>query len=173
MRVRRLAVATVAVAVFFVGTGPAAGAVTAYFNNLSGFNAAAGSPPVQITFDDIAPNANITGTAHAGVTLDLGNSPPPSAQLIVVRGADTFTTAGFVGVANPATNKLLPTSGANVLSPGGVELRPGFDPPFENDDLELRFATPVAAVGFDLLYQSLDCCSFVGITIRDPAGVVI
>jgi hypothetical protein len=90
-----------------------------------------------------------------------------------VRGADTFTTAGFCCASNPATNKLFPTSGANVLSPGGVELRPGPNPLFENDDLELRFATPVAAVGFDLLYQSLDCCSFVGITIHDPAGVVI
>jgi hypothetical protein len=171
---RGLAVAAVAVVAFFVGTGPAAAAgVTAYFNNLAGFNAAAGSPPVQVTFDGIAPGTNITGTTHAGVTFDLGNSPPPSAQLIVVRGADTFTTAGFVGAASPATNKLFPTSGANVLSPGGVELRPGPNPPFENDDLELRFATPVAAFGFDLLYQSLDCCSFVGITIRDSAGVVI
>lgn len=173
MRAKGLAVAAAAVCAFFVGAGPAVAGVTAYFNDLSGFNAAAGSPPAQITFDDIAPNTDITGTAHGGVSFDLGNSPPPSARLIVVRGADTFTTPGFFGAANAATNKLFPTSGANVLSPGGVELRPGFNPQFENDDLELRFATPVDAVGFDLLYQSLDCCSFVGITIRDTTGAVI
>jgi hypothetical protein len=40
----------------------------------------------------------------------------------------------------------------------------------ENDDLKLTFAPPVSAVGFDILFQSLDTTSFVGIRVFDATG---
>lgn len=43
----------------------------------------------------------------------------------------------------------------------------------EDDDLEVTFSTPVSAVGFDILYQSLDCCSFVGVIVFGPGNVVL
>jgi hypothetical protein len=167
-------VALAAAAFTLLGAGSAAAQPPAvFFNDLAGFNAAAGFPPIAVSFDGIAAGTDITGTTHAGVTFNLGNAPPPSGPLVVVRGVDTFTPPGFFGVANPATNKLFPTSGDNVLSPGGLPLAPGPNPPLENDDLDVRFPTPVAAVGFDILHQSLDCCSFVGIFVFDQNGVVL
>ena len=68
----------------------------------------------------------------------------------------------FAGAPNPANNTLGATSGANVLSPGGVTLGPGPDDAVENDDLTLEFATPVSAFGFDHLAQSADGFSFTG-----------
>ena len=65
--------------------------ITPYFDDLAGFDSAAGSPPVAIDFDDISPGTDITGSTISGVTFDLGNLPVPSAPLIVVRGNDTFT----------------------------------------------------------------------------------
>ncbi len=109
----------------------------------------------------------------SGVTFSLGNQPAPSAPLIVVRGTDTVTPNEFLGIIDSATNKLFPTSGHNVLSPGGVILGPGFSPLIENDDLKLEFNPPVYAVGFDILFQSLDCCSFVAISVFDPSGTLL
>lgn len=146
---------------------------TVFFNDLAGFNAAAGSPQQLITFDGMTPNTDISGRAIAGLTFNLGNQPAPSAPLTVVRGVDTFTPPGFSGVIDPTTNKLFPTSGDNVLSPGGLELASGPNPLLENDDLELDFISPVSAVGFDILFQSLDCCSFVGITVFGPSGEIL
>ena len=144
-----------------------------FVNDLAGFNAASGTPPVVVDFDNVAAGTDITGTTLSGVTFNLGNSPSPSAPLIVVPAADTFTPAGFTGVINAATNKLPPTSGANVLSPGGAQLAPGFNPLLENDDLKITFAQPVSAVGFDILFQELDFFSGVGVTILDANGNVL
>ena len=148
-------------------------APTAFINNLAGFNAAAGLPPVTIDFDNIASGTDISGQTIAGIKFDLGNQPAPSAPLVVVRGSDTFTPAGFSIAPNPSTNKLFATSGENVLSPGGAQLAPGTNPLLENDDLKLTLAQPVSAVGLDILFQSLDCCSFVSVTVLDVNGQVL
>ena len=147
--------------------------VLEFYGDLAGFNAAAGSPPVVIDFDGIAAGTDISGASFAGIVLNRRTVPLVSAPLIVVRGADTFTPAGFTGVVNAATNKLFPTSGVNVLSPGGLTLAPGPNPLVENDDLEILFDPPTAAFGFDLLFQELDCCSFTGMTVYDAAGNVL
>ena len=146
---------------------------TAFIGDLAKFNAAAGSPAVAVNFDDVAAGTDITGQTVGGVRFDFGNQPAPSAPLVVVRGADTVTPSGFSSAPNPSTNKLLPTSGENVLSPGGAVLAPGPNPPTENDDIKLSFTQPVAAVGFDLLFQSLDCCSFVSVKVLDAGGQII
>lgn len=152
-------------------TPPGAGGVS-FFDNLAAFNTAASSPPIAIDFESITPGTDITGTTISGVTFDLGNQPAPSAPLIVVHGDDTFTPEGFTfpGLQLPLSSyKLFPTSGQNVLSPGGTTLGPG-PATVENDDLKLTFAPPVSAVGFDILFQSLDATSFVGIRVVDAAG---
>lgn len=137
------------------------------------FEAEAGAQStIVVDFDAIAAGTDITGQTLSGITFQLGNVPAPSAPLIVVRGADTYTTEGYRGIitGNLPYNKLIPTSGEHVLSPGGVELRPGQNHPYENDDLQIIFEAPVSAVGFDLLLQSQDCCSYADIKVYDAAG---
>ena len=142
-------------------------------NDVASFNAAADSPPVVVDFDAVAPGTDITGGTLSGITFNVPNPLTPSAPLVVVRGADTFTPSGFSGVTDASTNRLLPTSGENVLSPGGAQLAPGPNAALENDDLRLTFAQPVTAVGFDMIYQERDCCSFVSVTVLDPNGAVL
>jgi parallel beta-helix repeat protein len=145
-----------------------------YFNDLEGFNLAADSPAIAVTFDDLTTPLDITGSTLGGIGFDLGDGPSPSAPLKVVAGADTFTVeTDFSGIIDATTNQLFPTSGTNVLSPGGAWLAPGPDPLAENDDLDLQFPGEVRAVGFDVLFQSLDCCSYVAITVFGPNGHVL
>lgn len=146
--------------------------VGTFVNNLAGFNNAAGTPPVVVDFDSIAAGTDITGSTLSGLKFDLGNQSP-SAPLIVTRAADTFTPSGFTGVINASTNKLIATSGQNVLSPGGTQLAPGPNALLENDDVKITFAQPVSAVGFDVLYQSLDTISGTTVTILDSNGNVL
>jgi hypothetical protein len=115
---------------------------------LAGFNPAAGKPPNAIDFDSIPPDTNIDGADINGVQF---NPLPGSAPLIVVPGNATVTPHPglFSGVIDPNTNRLFPTSGDNVLSPGGLQLVPGFDPSQESDELELIFQTPLSAFGFE------------------------
>jgi hypothetical protein len=134
--------------------------VTAFAQKLAGFNAAAGSPPVVVDFEDIPPNTDISGQTIRGITFIRTGAP-----LIVVVASNTFTPAGFTGVINPATNKLVATSGINVLSPGGLSLGPGPAPDIEADGMELQFALPVSAVGFDHLSQSADGYSMTSVKV--------
>jgi hypothetical protein len=146
-------------------------AVTVYSQNLTGFNTAAGSPPITIDFDTIASGTNITGNTISGVTF---LAPVSSAPLIVVRGSDTYTPAGaFSGTVDINTNKLYPTSGQNVLSPGGVILVPGPNNAVEKDDLELVFASSVSAFGFDHLSQSADGASYTLIAVYSASNALL
>jgi len=143
------------------------------FNSLASFNGAAGSDHTRITFDEMAPNIDVTGRVVSGVTFNRVNSRPLSAALMVVRDVDTFTPPAFEGVASAAANRLFATSGGNILSPGGAELSPGPNDATERDGLRLDFSVPVMAVGFDLLFQSLDCCSFVELSVFGPSGELL
>jgi hypothetical protein len=145
--------------------------ITAFFEDLAGFNAVAGSPAIAMNFDDIIPNTDITGSTIGGITFNLGNQPAPSAPLIVAKAVDTYTPPGFDW--SEPDNRLYATSGENVLSPGGIELAPGPNSLKENDDLKLTLSTPVAAIGFDILYQSLDGGSFTAITLLDTTDNVL
>lgn len=188
---RRRGVAAAVVAVVALGVGPAVaapagaigpagseaapaagGGVQAYFGNVGGFDAASGAP-VQVTFDDVAPGTDLEGSEIAGATFSAG--PLGGAAPLVVRAADTVTPDGFTGTVafDPADNTLVATSGDNVLSPGGPTLGPGPDPTVENDDLVVRFDQPVSAVGFDLLFQSLDDYSGVAVLLYDASGSLL
>ena len=74
---------------------------------------------------------------------------------------------------DPTTNKLFPTTGLNVLSPGGTTLGPGPNPAVENDGLSLTFSSPLAAFGFDHLSQSADGFSFTSVQVFDAANNLV
>ncbi len=139
-------------------------------SGLAGFNSAAGNPPVSIDFDSISPGTDIGGLTIAGVTFTASSGGAP---LLVVNGNATFTPGGFSGVIDPNTNKLFPTSGQNVLSPGGTNLGPGPNAAIENDDLELIFGEPLSAFGFDHLSQSADGASYTHIKVFNQTNALI
>jgi len=125
---------------------------TIYARNKANFDtAAAAYSKFTITFDDIAPETNIGGKRFYGVKFVQNIAP-----LIVVRGSDTYTPTGFTGAPHPELNVLIPTSGANVLSPGGDVLAPGSNPAVEDDDITMEFQFPIHVLGFDILSQSAD-----------------
>ncbi len=168
--------ATILLAVFAVLAiveVPSAGALPTitFYNNLTEFNTAAGSPPVVVNFDDIAPGTDITNQTINGVTFKT-NLQTVSAPLIVVKANDTYTSDGFSPAGN-ANNTLFATSGSNVLSPGGIILGPGPNATLENDDLTLIFANPVASVGFDVLFQSLDGSSYTSVAVLDASDNIL
>jgi hypothetical protein len=139
---------------------PASAVVTVFNNDLAGFNALAGSPPVALDFDSIGTGTNLAGVNVSGITfLNLdGNS------LEVVDASSTFTAPGFD--SGDSDNRLYATTSDNVLSPGGSALAPG--PSLgQRDSLRLVFGTPVSAFGLDVLFQSLDGASFFGFTVFD------
>ncbi|MCA9290750.1 MAG: hypothetical protein KDA25_06455 [Phycisphaerales bacterium] len=132
------------------------------------FEVASGGAPIVVDFDDLPPGATIGDWTVAGVTLHGAGAP-----LLVVRAHDTFTPATFTDVPDPARYRLIATSGAQILSPGGIELAPGPNPAVENDDVTLVFDPPVAAVGFDVLTPSADGMSFVTVTAIGSDGAVL
>jgi hypothetical protein len=154
---------------------------TAFIGALGGFNTAAGTPPIVATFDPCTSGTFVpSGTTIGGVAFAPGMVPAPSAPLFIVTASLTFTLPGdFSGVIGGVSNVLVPTSGTCVLSPGyaaplgGPYLAPGPNPFLENDDLALTFSPGVYAVGFDILFQSKDQASFVGIEVQDVSGTTI
>jgi hypothetical protein len=146
-----------------------AGTIATFQDDIMGFEAAVGAPvPIVLDFDTLTPGTDLAGGTWAGATL----TSPNGNTLEVVRGEDTFTPAGFSGVADGSLNRLYPTSGDNVLSPGGVALVPG-DALGEHDSLQIDFAVPQAAVGLDVLMQSLDSALYTHINVFDAGGVQI
>jgi hypothetical protein len=101
----------------------------------------------SIDFDAFAPGTDLTGATISGATLNA----PGTSPLTVILGA--------TGVRFPMS----PSSGANVLSPGGSVGAA------ENDDLEILFASPVRAAGLDVVFDAPDGLSFVGIRFFDGA----
>jgi hypothetical protein len=148
----------------FLPASPLMASVIVYSQDLPGFNAAAGNPPIAIDFDGITPDTDITNNTIAGVKLEGPGSP-----LLVVKGTDTYTT--FWG--GPPGCKLFPTSGENVLSPGGKVLGPGPNSSIEFDDLTLIFTAPVSAFGFDYLSQSADGASYADIEVYNASNVLL
>ena len=142
--------------------------VRVFAQDLEGFNRAAGNPPIIIDFDDIPPGIDISNTTIRGVHFVRVEAP-----LIVVRGRDTYTPEGFRGVRDRSRNRLYPTTGENVLSPGGVVLGPGPNPEVEGDSLTLIFEPPVQAFGYDHLSQSADGDSWVRIRVYSDSGALL
>jgi len=157
-----------ALGVFAASPTPAA--ITVFNGDLAGFNAAAGNPPIAITFDAIPPGTDLAGSLIGGVTF----SSPSGNSLEVVIGTSTVTNpADFVsGIIDANTNKLFPTSGDNVLSPGGTALVAG-PAVGQQDSLQLDFGTPLSAFGLDILYQSLDGVSFTSFSVFGPSLALV
>lgn len=165
--VRRVRALAAGLALTFAG-GAAYGAVATYqgAGGLTNFNVDAGNPIIAIDFESLA--GDIAGQTHTGVTF----TSPDGNTLEVVAGASTFTPPGFAGVIDPDTNRLFPTSGRKVLSPGGVELAPGADLR-ERDSLQIDFVTPLSAFGLDILFQSYDCCTFVDYAVYGAGNALL
>lgn len=151
-----------------------------YRGGLAGFQAAAPDAEIAIDFDQITAGTDITKTTVAGVYVYNYTGYAP---LMVVRGADTYTPAGFVEqlpapdyswvpLRDPSPYKLIPTSGENVLSPGGLVLGPGNDNGIENESLRLVFPSPVSAFGLDILWQSADGAGCVTIFVYSNSGMI-
>ncbi len=145
--------------------------ITAFYDDLDGFNLAAGYPPIVINFDDITPGEDLTGDTINGVTFEV-DPMVESAPLLVVIANETYPLPGYTPQETP-DNRLFSTTGTNVLSPGGIQLAPGPNVTVENDDIIISFTIPVSAVGFDILYQLLDGSSLTSISIFDPFGYEI
>ncbi|MFN7921041.1 MAG: PEP-CTERM sorting domain-containing protein [Bryobacteraceae bacterium] len=135
--------------------------------NSGGFSIAAGSTS-SFDFDSVAAGTDISGQTMSGIQFQADGAP-----LMVVRGADTFTSGGFLGVIDASTNKLLPTTGENILSPGGTDLAPGPNPSVENDSVTFRFTIPLTAFGLDLIWQSADGASFTEVRIYDEFNTLL
>lgn len=135
------------------------GQITVYDFDTTAFTSNGGAG-IALDFDSIADNTVIEGSTFAGATFN-----GPGSALTVVRGADTFTT-GWPDPEND--NKLLPTSGDMVLSPGGKELP--FEGPLQDDRISITFAAAVQSFGFDMLYQSYDFAPFSRVEIYDSSN---
>lgn len=158
-----------AATVMLFGSQALAG-MAVYQGNTTGFAdfmAATGNAPVTISFDTITPGTDIGSSTINGVQFIQTGAP-----LIVVKGNDTYTTGGFWGAPNPESNKLFPTTGQNVLSPGGLALVPGPDAN-QNDSVEFVFSTPLDYFGFDHLSQSADGWSYTSYQVFDQNGLAL
>ncbi len=100
---------------------------------------------VDINFDNFAAGTDLTNQSILGLTFNAPNASP----LMVIEGS--------TGVRNPMS----PSSGLNVLSPGGSNAN------IENDDLSLVFESPVQAFGLDVVFDVPDGASYVGVSFFD------
>jgi hypothetical protein len=136
--------------------GPSPPPGMALYTDPAACSAAIGSLPVQVSFDDLAPNTDLSGQTIHGVSfVSLGNTLP------VVAALDT-TTPGDPSRGLPAT------SGANLLSPGGVSLP--LTGAASEDSLEFDFINPVSAFRFDLSLQSLDYATYTELVLYDASN---
>lgn len=125
-------------------------AVVGFIDDRAGFAAAVTGPLSLIGFEGLL-GQNIAGVNLSGAVF----TSPDGTSLDVVSEATTNAATYGGGVTDASTNTLTPTEGAALLSPGGASLVAGPDVT-EADTLTVTFATPVAAFGVDVLFQSLD-----------------
>ncbi len=152
-------------AIFLLMHGYAFGDIFVYQGDLPGFNGVAGIPSTSINFDTISTGTEIAGNTINGVTF----SSPDGNTLDVVAGSDTYTDPAWFSLEqNAALNTLTPTSGLNILSPGGTDLVGGSDIR-ERDSLQLNFAAPIYAFGIDILFQSYDYATYTSYSVYDSS----
>jgi MYXO-CTERM domain-containing protein len=139
-------------AVLVLASGQALAGGSLYFDRAQ-FNADPNTGPTLVEdFDAIPTLTDLTNQTLSGMTLTGANANMP---LIVIDGA--------TGVRFPMS----PSSGKNVLSPGGS------NGGLEEDDLTVTFTAPVQAFGLDVVFDAPDGASFVAVTFRDVTGAVI
>lgn len=149
----------------FVLIPNASASIVVFQNDLAGFDTLVGVSET-FDFDGIATGTDLSGSSTNGMTF----SNPDGNSLEVVAASDTFTTGGFSigGGQGPADFFLIPTSGQNVLSPGGIELVPG--PALgQKDTLVVEFDSLQSAFGIDILFQSLDGVSNMSFELANSA----
>jgi hypothetical protein len=162
----RLGVTSFAILVLVLAHSASA-TVVVFNNDLAGFDALAGTPPVSLDFDSIISGTNLAGDTESGIAFE---NLAGGTTLEVVVGAATFTGLGFG--SGDSDNRLFATSGAKVLSPGGIALVPG-PAAGESDSMRLLFDAPVSAFGLDVLFQSLDGASFFSYALYDSSDFLL
>lgn len=121
-----------------------------FYTDRASFNAdPAVTNPTTIDFDSYATGTDLNGATIGLATLSNENGVTP---LEVIAGA--------TGVRNPMS----PSSGANVLSPGGS------DPDLDTDELRVTFSQGVQAVGLDVVFDVPDGFSFTQFRVFDLNG---
>ncbi|MBS1717985.1 MAG: PEP-CTERM sorting domain-containing protein [Armatimonadetes bacterium] len=130
----------VAVAQSFAGT---------YYTDRTAFEIAAGSL-VHEGFDGFAPGVDLNGASVGNASFSTYGGGSTPLQVIL----------GSAGVRNPMN----PSSGLNVLSPGGS------DPSAEADNLLVTFATDVQFAGMDVVFDVPDGASFTSVTFLDAGN---
>lgn len=143
-KIALLSLMTVATATAFAQT---------YYTDRASFNAdAAVTNPTTIDFDSYATGTDLNGATIGLATLSNENGVTP---LEVISGA--------TGVRNPMN----PSSGANVLSPGGS------DPTLDTDELRITFSQGVQAAGLDVVLDVPDGFSFTHFQVYDLGGNIL
>jgi hypothetical protein len=162
--------------------------VRVFAGDLAGFCAASPQGRVSLSLEGVPAGSEMPSRPLPGVWFSA-----TGAGLVVVSADETSSPDLFfedvhtfplgkdeAAAMTPETRRVdaslsrLPaTTGEHILSPGGKVLGPGPDPKIEEDDLTIAFDPPARAVGFDLLTQSRDGQSQVGIRILDARGGVL
>lgn len=126
--------------------------VTIYFDRAQSLadSRVSGGSLVNEGFDGFSPGTDLTSSTVSGALL----LAPSTSPLMVILGS--------AGVRNPMT----PSSGLNVLSPGGSNTS------LEDDDLRVDVA-PTNAMGMDVVFDVPDGASFVGVSWLDASGNVL
>lgn len=151
---------------------PQAAHAQAFFSRTAFLGALGGTPTVTIDFDGIVAGTDLTGSAIGELQLDrLDVGCPGVSYGASLYRCGTQTSAALIVVAgSPA---LPATSAPNLLSPGGANVSTCNHPATENDDLKLTFATPVSALGIDIVFKSADGFSAVGVRFLDASNAIL
>jgi hypothetical protein len=126
-------------------------AQTLYYDRTSFMNDNRVSGTTTVNFDSQAPGTDLTGQTLSGATF----TPNSASPLLVISGS--------TGVRFPMS----PSSGLNLLSPGGS------DTSLEDDGLIITFGVPTRAAGIDVVLDVPDGASFVGVSFFDASNALI
>jgi hypothetical protein len=126
-------------------------AQTLYFDRTSFMTDSRVSGTTTVNFDSQAVGTDLTGQTLSGATF----TPNSASPLLVISGA--------TGVRFPMS----PSSGLNLLSPGGSNTS------LEDDGLIITFGIPTQAAGLDVVFDVPDGASFVGVSFFDASNTLI
>jgi hypothetical protein len=109
------------------------------------------SGTTTVNFDSQTPGTDLTGQTLSGATF----TPNTASPLLVISGATGVRFA------------MSPSSGLNLLSPGGS------DTSLEDDGLIITFGIPTRAAGIDVVFDAPDGLSFVSVNFYDVSNTLI
>lgn len=142
---------TVAAGLAALGVLAPAGAQSLYYDRTTFLADSSVGATTGISFDSSAPGTDLSGATISGATF----TSPAASPLLVISGA--------TGVRFPMS----PSSGLNLLSPGGS------NPALEDDGLVITFAVPTNAAGLDVIFDAPDGASYVSVSFYGAGDVLL